>query len=1081
MKKFEKGILLFFVLVLALSSGISYLALNQASKSKDHKDNQKMTVALVNEDQGSTFNGKPYEFGNEFIRNVEKDEKHNWYVVSRGVAESGLGRNVYNMMIVIPNDFSQKALSLDSKEPEKVVLNYKVNASGNSNMKAVADKTASSILGDFNRRIIDVYFASVMGNLHDAQDNISTLVKKEQVYTNIYNDSIHRPLAGYTSQFGEVQSNANLSKDSFKGLQDILTGFENRLGEGVRTGQSYQTRFLDFRKMQDTNHLLAKGYSDQLGKFDRGLNSDDVLQQWNELMAANKAINDQFQQKEDHAVTILSESAALQEYLNVTKEKMSNLDKDLANKLESDMQESIAGQLKNALKTSSGVEKNINLTNVFAKPDKNAQKNIQSQIDKLPTLDAGEIDKLDISELTKTQLKNTIAVTNKYNREFGYSPNRPAGRLPLAEKVEEIKNDLKTNGVTIIDSVNLPETKKKGQDFTLSIPAEFAVNQVLLTLPNHDEMDYTEPFLKNGDLTLPATDNGPFTVKLKVNLKDTNTKLDVFQPITWGWNLVQKDVTDVDTPVAPPEPEVEPNEGSNESENSDGLNNLITDNPIIKINILNNHITHQVMSPLTSGSTSRLMNGAIDTVSDYQRMQMLYELYFGLGMEQFNRPDLEVGLSHTNLKDIATEESLYYLFNKQDIVDVLANYVAGQISEEVRQKTEELKGKIDEYTQLVNHANQNSKQLADRIKQTTEQAGVLNTNLSRSLQNLASWREDSLTLQDEQSKLLINNGNEQSLVLSLDDEFNSLLAGSQSLVNESKGNLHSAEGVYQTFTAIDNQAETIKNSGVALVKQAGDLSSNLTNKLIDDQSFADNFAGVLANSRIGTRPNENLLSFLSNPVETKNAGVISVAPVDVFTPYFVVLICFIIAFFTAYVISTNERKRLVIDSFAEERTLVKSNLPISVITASIGIVEGVITGVLSGYFLQISQGKFMLWTGLITLVMLTLLLAAAYLLRQLKMVGMFILLASLSLYLFLTRALGLHFDQQSFASKIQDYSPLHYIEKLVTGFADGATDNMLIIFSLLAISVISLVGHLLVFNRFAKSEEIIDDGISEAH
>jgi uncharacterized phage infection (PIP) family protein YhgE len=95
MKRFDRGVLLFLVLILALSSGISYLALNQSPKGKANKDDQKMTVALVNEDQGAKFNDKDYEFGAEFIKNIEKDDQQDWYVVSRGVAESGLDRNVY--------------------------------------------------------------------------------------------------------------------------------------------------------------------------------------------------------------------------------------------------------------------------------------------------------------------------------------------------------------------------------------------------------------------------------------------------------------------------------------------------------------------------------------------------------------------------------------------------------------------------------------------------------------------------------------------------------------------------------------------------------------------------------------------------------------------------------------------------------------------------------------------------------------------------------------------------------------------------------------------------------------------------
>ncbi|MGE6260583.1 type VII secretion protein EsaA [Heyndrickxia sporothermodurans] len=1140
MKKFERGFLLFLVLVLALSTSVSYLALFQASKSQNNKDEQKMTIALVNEDQGANFKGKKYEFGSEFIKNIEKDDKHNWYVVSRGVAENGIKHNSYNMMIVIPNDFSEKALSIDSKAPEKVVLNYKVNASGNNNMKVRAEKTANTILRDFNRRIIDVYFASVIGNLQDAQDNITSLVKKEHVYTNVYNNAIHRPLSGYTTQLGLVQSSTKVSKDGFKGLQDILKEFENNLGEGVKTSKTYQTSMLDYAKLMGTNALVQKDFSDQLGSLDRDMNNVDVLKQLENIVSANDAINEQFQINNEQTNNITSEAVALKEYLAITKEKVDKIDTELTTTLASDMQQMIAEKLKKQIKMSAGEEQDVYLNRFFSKPDEMTNKNIQKQIDKLIPLSSEELINLGITEPILTQINNVAAVTNKYKKEFNYTSDRT---FSMSNQVADY---LVSNGSTISDSVHLPSSKEQGQEFTLSIPQEYKVNQVLLTLPNKREMDYTKSYFEKGKIVLPATSEGKFTVRLNVQPKNNSGGKDLFQPVEWNWKIHQKNVTDVDIPVTPKmngetaipsgqrskeiksnkvvlpkssvqqeepndqennsNPEQENEKGTSETANNQEVNeeNKISDpnenekentdhvvkensnkksnEEIIhestkKVEIENNYISHTVMSPLTNVSTSELMNDVSDIISNYQKMLILFNNYFGLNM---SNPDLVNQLKQSNLKDMATTSSLYYLFNKQDIVDVLANFVAEQIIEEVREKTEELKTKMDEYIQLVNQANQSSEQMTNLIKQTSEQAADLNTNLSKTLLNLATWREASLNLQNEQSKIVTNSEQEQSAIITLDTDFSSLLNVSQSIAEQSKSNLVSANSVYKTFDSIDNQAKEIKNSGSNLVKQANDLSSNLTDKLVKDQKFADNFADVLANSRIGERQNENLLSFLSNPVETKNSGMI-IAADDVFTPYFVVLICFIISLFTAYVISNNERKNHQVDTFEREVTLIRSNTPITIITVCIGIVEGLLIGLLSGYFLEISQGKFMLWIGYIIVSVLTMLLVATYLLRQLKMLGMFILLLIFSLYLFLTEALGLHFDKLSAAAKIREFSPIQYIENLVMGFADHSTDNHIIILSLFAIIIISLVGHLFVFNRFGKGEEKKDEGINEAH
>ncbi len=88
-------------------------------------------------------------FGDQFVKNVNKNTKQEWYVVSRGVAESGLKNNNYNMMIVIPNDFSRKAVAIDSELPEKLTLNYKVNATGNKDLKAEAENTVLCYLRGF--------------------------------------------------------------------------------------------------------------------------------------------------------------------------------------------------------------------------------------------------------------------------------------------------------------------------------------------------------------------------------------------------------------------------------------------------------------------------------------------------------------------------------------------------------------------------------------------------------------------------------------------------------------------------------------------------------------------------------------------------------------------------------------------------------------------------------------------------------------------------------------------------------------------------------------------------------------------
>ena len=91
------------------------------------------------------------------------------------------------------------------------------------------------------------------------------------------------------------------------------------------------------------------------------------------------------------------------------------------------------------------------------------------------------------------------------------------------------------------------------------------------------------------------------------------------------------------------------------------------------------------------------------------------------------------------------------------------------------------------------------------------------------------------------------------------------------------------------------------------------------------------------------------------------------------------------------------------------------------------------------------------------------------------------LLIVMSMYLFLTEAVGLHFDELSVAAKMREFSPLQYIENVLSGFLRGVETNGMMILGLVVVILISMVGHLFVVNRFSKNEGVEDEEVMEAH
>ena len=74
-----------------------------------------LPVALVNEDQGAVRDGENLHVGNELVEELQKDSKVKWEVTDRNKLEEGLDKGTYYMGIVIPKNFSQAVVSVDSR------------------------------------------------------------------------------------------------------------------------------------------------------------------------------------------------------------------------------------------------------------------------------------------------------------------------------------------------------------------------------------------------------------------------------------------------------------------------------------------------------------------------------------------------------------------------------------------------------------------------------------------------------------------------------------------------------------------------------------------------------------------------------------------------------------------------------------------------------------------------------------------------------------------------------------------------------------------------------------------------------
>lgn len=1102
-KKYTWMGILFLLLTLCLIAGISFLTLyNNPIEHVEKETEQVMSIALVNEDEGAHFNGKRIVFGDEFSNRIHKDTKHEWYVVSRGVAESGYNRGSYDMIITIPNDFSAKSLSIHLDNPQPVALQYKINATGHENVRAEAEKTAGRILNDFNRRLIDVYFASIIGMLHEAQDNIGEIIEKEKTYTGLYQQHIYSPLADYTNQFQTVRDYTEISKESYQGLEDVLSSFQLTLNEDVDNNKSFGTEIDSIIQTKDSGSELVKSFSDYVNQFIEQMNRQDILTALSTLEKENERVHREFQSIEEQW-TIVSRAKAIEARFSRMEKELINFIDELENTIDTEVSKVVKDKIQHNFDES--IEPAIE--ELFSMLDDKMVNEIKNQINKLPSIEKDDIINSSIEGDSLRDLTNIIDVTNKFNEEFDHQYHKTTDSQLLSEKIKAIKRNLVWPGVYIKDEINI--AKAGEMTISLDVPDHFSIRKFKLTFADGDTTE--GPY--RGPVTLNVPE-GRLALEVHVVLRNANAPIDVFAPIEWTWNVSHESEEIIEGESETNEQieseeiveEVSDNHGAErnrESEESsehkailDGEDieddnenapisskeTVIATETIVSETIIktNHQYKQKVQSALTEEPKEELLDAAVEMVNEYYKLYAILELYFGIDIQDENLPEK----LQEPFDDIAADTSLYTIFHEKDIKlyfeeQILEN-LQQSITEDIQNMLMDLSNQINEYQSFLEQSSARSKQLVEEIEETKKHADALNDELKNVLNELANWRDESRKLLEEKGTVLEHDSEMGTALLSLSTNFQPIVLSSESIAEQAKNNFDRANQVYDTFDAIDQQAVQIIESGSNIVLEARDLANKWSEKVLEDDKFKENFADVLPNSRIGDRPNENLFRFLSNPVQTKNTGIITEQ--DSFVAYFIVLIISIVTLFTSYVISTLDIRRKNEAIFEERPSIIQLNRNVMWIIAVIGLLEGIIIAVLSYNLLQLPFEHIYIWIVLVTLITIILLTFATYLLRQLKMVGMFILLVIFSLYLLLTKSLGFKFQHSEVASMLRHLSPLQQIETVIGNLIEqGVFPSFIVMVAVIALALLGVLMNLFVYENGMRRKGNENDHQAEAN
>jgi len=475
------------VLVIALLAAVVTLNVavqKNTSSARDSKiktdQKTKLNVAVVNEDRAVKVDKKEYNLGASYVKNLERDDSQNWYIVTRGAADAGLENGKYQLVVTIPSDFSEKVLDVNAISADRTIVTYKVNAAGNQQIENEANNLAKDIIADLNSQLVDMYMASILSNLYTAQQNVQA--SSEVQITNIgnYRTNLLESAIGSKNIFPTLVSMSASSVEANNSLKTTLETYAKAFDDLDNSQATYGKNFDSLLKQRADDQVNYAAFMKQLMEMDEKVVHDDTQKLYAKLEETQKDFTKQLGSTDDvKDVDVDNVSQQLQDLETALETERGQLDVH---------KQQIKDFVDNKLRTYYGVEegKPITLSAVLGDAitsyDASLKAQIAEAVKALPASQPTEVKfglpvpALDYSTISQfgtpqgngsAELDNLAAAAEKAASSTASPVNSQVGKATLSVTPP--------TGVTIRTITYNGETVTNGQEINLAEGANFNV------------------------------------------------------------------------------------------------------------------------------------------------------------------------------------------------------------------------------------------------------------------------------------------------------------------------------------------------------------------------------------------------------------------------------------------------------------------------------------------------------------------------------------------------------------------------------------------------------------------------------
>lgn len=999
--------------------------------------NSDVKIALVNEDTGVIYNGDDLRIGDILVNSLGRETNYKLETVSRAIAENGLEKGNYNVMIVLPSNFSRETLSLESDSPTQAIFQYKVKSDSQAITKQ-GEQVVSEIKNLFNKNIIGIYFSSIIGNLQTAQTQVATSVGREKTVLNKYQSNLITPLTDHSTQFkglSGISDNLVKTYESFnKDLQNTNEAYKSIMD----TDKTYDDQISKATKAQETRNEALKTREETLKKYEDFIKNSSVSEQLENIKKAQAFINaNQMDPKvlkdtEDKIEALEKSLDSTLTMFNTINNRSGKVIEGYKGKIDKAVEESLR-------KTKKDEKQQQTILTIKEELKKSMLEKVTDAVNDLPYYSNDAIDKLKIADEDKDYLKKVNSFAEQYanaNKDKVTLKRRTATRSQ--DQLDILKKAAEEN-VKKVQTMSFSTKQGKIKKVELSVNPQYKFTNVsakganvsisgdkvvlnLTSKPSEVKVTYQLGYANGVELFTPAAVKG--TATTTETIKEAKTKEEVVEEKDKNGKKVKKKKSSIT------------------SENKEVEGTLGETNSYYPVTFDAKNIEN---------SNTALYND----LENYTQLATVVKTIYGLDMAKENNISLE-----------PKENSLLKKAELKDIDKILTSSVSDAIIDELKnkffvekdeiKKLMDLQAELKELKKVVSDSKKTQESLSKNIDEVIKETEKVNDVLSKKPELPTTEVQDNSDL--------------MTVTMEINNDYSKLMSASRELLAKTKASQTTSESINHSFESLGTAAKKLEQDGTNLTNKVSELKGTMDKEYKDNQDFLKAFSKVLSNTKDGNSKNQAVYDYLANPVDAGNVDKIvasnktakSSTKLDTRTGILIVLIIYLVSILIAHMMQNIDFEKIQKSKIVSRVQWKNSTIPVSIILG-ISFILSMIIGMTVGYNLDLTGERALVLVALLLVITVLFIGLNNWLLSKGKSLGLFVSISILLLYIVTTVQL---IDERTMGNKLLSYiSPLNYIDESLTQFLNYQGGWLLVMIITTIFAVISVILNAIEYRK----------------